>query len=112
MAIVRASCPPLLVMVGIIYAYGVVLGCVGLAWNWISGGQDVPSLEWWQLVVAPLVIGGVAYVLESFGTLLSGMFGEGQSDQPRWKYAVALLVLFLVLALVILGPAFYQLSSQ
>lgn len=111
MLLFRIPPPPLHVLAGVAYLYGLLLGSFGLAWSWLFRG-GVPDLEWWQLALGPLLLGGVAFTLEAAGTFLAGSFREGQADQPRWKHAVALVVMFLFLAVLLLGPAFYQLSSQ
>jgi hypothetical protein len=101
----------LLIYVVMAYGYGLVLGSFALAWDWLVRDR-VPSLEWWQYIFAPLAIGLIALLLEAAGISVGRIFGEGESDQPKWKHAAALIVMFLLMATLMLGPAFYQLSSH
>lgn len=103
--------PALLIYAVMAYGYGLVLGAFALAWDWFVRDQ-VPSLEWWQYILAPLAIGLVALFLEAAGTSVGRIFGEGDSSQPKWKHAAALIVMFLLMAALMLGPTFYQLSSH
>lgn len=107
----RAYRPSLLVVIGIACAYGLVLGSMWLAWSWFSRG-NFPEVDWWQLAFGPIALGGAAFGLEAAGTLLSGAFGEGQGGQPRRKQVVALVALFLYMAIMLLGYALYHLSGQ
>jgi len=103
--------PALLIYAITAYGYGLVLGSFALAWDWLVRNR-VPSLEWWQYILAPFAIGLIALLLEAAGTSVGRMFGEGEDGQPKWKHAAALIVMFLLMAALMLGPAFYQLSSH
>lgn len=103
--------PALLIYAIMAYGYGIVLSCFALAWDWLVRDR-VPSLEWWQYILAPFAVGLTALLLEAAGTAVARMFGEGESDQPKWKHAAALFAMFLLMATLTLGPVFYQLSSH
>lgn len=101
----------LLIYAAMAYGYGLVIGSFVLAWDWLVRDR-VPSLEWWQYIFAPFAIGLIALMLEAAGTSVGRTFGEGKSGQPKWKHAAALIVMFLLMAALMLGLAFYQFSSH
>ena len=49
--------------IGILYAYGVFLGVIGVALNWFWD-HGVPQLRWWQYLLAALAIGSMAFAVE------------------------------------------------
>ena len=88
------------------YLYGTVLGLFALAWELLFR-DGLPKWEWWQFLLAPFGIGLVAFALEGATALITR--GDDVKT-PTWKRTGRVLVLFLFLILVILGPAFYKIG--
>ncbi len=100
-----------LFVVGLVYLYGLVLGALWLGWQWFVN-DNLPKWNWWQFLLAPLAIGAIAAALEKFGEFLANGFTFSKETQPRWKKNLALLILFIFLAALVLGPAFYQIGHR
>jgi hypothetical protein len=95
-----------LAFAGVAYIYGIVLVAIALAWDLLTVSQHrLPELEWWQYLLAPLGIGLGAFALEWIGTQLTK--GDDVAH-PLWKRVPRLLVMFLFLFALILGPVFYK----
>ena len=93
------------------YAYGAILGVIGLVWEWMF--QPVlPSWKWWQFLLAPLAIGLIALALEGVGQLIRKSFGTDNANAPKWKRNLGLLVIFVLMTALVLGPAFYRIAHQ
>ncbi len=90
--------------------YGVVLAVIALAWDLLTVTPiRLPEMEWWQYLLAPFGIGLVAFALEWVGTQLTK--GDDVAH-PLWKRLPKLLVMFLFLIALILGPAIYKTFFQ
>ena len=96
-----------LFIVGLIYLYGLVLGALGLGWQWMVHDK-FPNWNWWQFLLAPFAIGTIAASLEKSGEYLVNGFSFYKKEQPKWKRKLGLFFLFLVMTALVLGPAFYQ----
>lgn len=91
------------------YFYGAVLGVLALLWE-AAFRDGPPKWAWWQYLLAPLGIGcfamGSAWLVEK----LQAATGFGRAGVSRGRHARHLVVLFVVLALLIIGPAMYKLA--
>jgi hypothetical protein len=108
MRITHARTVPL--VLGLIYAYGAVLGIVGLGLSWLSS-REIPHLEWWQFALAPLAIGAVAAVVEGVGTFLLGGFTFGDAESRTRRAAGKFVFVVTLVALAVAWPL-YQMSKQ
>jgi hypothetical protein len=97
-------------IVGIVYVYGAILGIIGFAWSWFSD-YDLPRLEWWQFVLAPLAIGVVALAVEALGTFVASGFTFGHTESRSRLMAGKVAFVLLLLALLV-GLPMYQISHQ
>jgi len=85
------------IALAVTYVRGLAIVVGALAWVWINGkllgsSREVPPLSWWQIALAPLVLGLLVGVLRmASGPLFS-------SSTPQWKKAVFLVGLLLALA--------------
>jgi hypothetical protein len=104
--------PTIVAIVGffaLAYASGLVLGALALLWH-VSFRDGLPQMTWWQWLLAPLGIGLLSIGGEWVVQKLQDITGFGAVGQTRGKRVLHLLILFLVLALLILGPAFYNIA--
>ena len=71
--------------IGILYAYGVFLGVIGVAWNWFWD-HGVPQLRWWQYLLAALAIGSMAFAVEGMGMFCAKASPSATpSAKPDWQ---------------------------
>ena len=94
--------------VGLVYIYGIILGAVAFSWDWLTG-HHLPVMEWWQYLLAPFGIGLGAFALEWVGTQITK--GDDVAH-PLRKRVPRLLVVFLFLIVLMLGPALYKIAFE
>jgi hypothetical protein len=99
------------VVLAFMYAVGLLLGALSLAWEAIFRG-GLPQMPWWQWLLTPLGIGAFAMGGEWLFEKVQEKTGFGAPGQPRLTHAIHLLVLLIVMALIILGPALYTIARQ
>lgn len=96
--------------IGILYAYGVFLGVIGVAWSWF-GDRSLLQLLWWQYLLAPFAIGAVAFAVEGLGTFCAGGFTVGHTEsQVRLAAGKAAIVVLLVTLLF--GLPMYRIAHS
>jgi hypothetical protein len=95
---------------GLAYFYGLLLGGFTLVWQ-VLFRDGLPSLAWWQWLLAPLAIGCAAMGAEWLFEKLQSTTGFGIYGENRVKRALHLLILFVVLAGLIIAPAIYKVAS-
>ena len=100
-----------LALLGLAYFYGALLGAAGLAWDTLFR-DGPPRWAWWQYLLAPLVIGLFAIGVEWLVQKVQESTGFGAQGLPRAKHALHLVILFVVLALLIIGPAVYKVANS
>ena len=98
------------VIAGLAYFYGLILGGLSLAWQ-VLFREGLPTLAWWQWLLAPLALGVVAMGAEALIEKAQTATGFGAEGQTRSKRALHLLLLFCILTALILGPALLILSN-
>jgi hypothetical protein len=94
--------------VGILYAYGVFLGVIGVAWSWL-GDRSLPQLLWWQYLLAPFAIGAVAFALEGLGTFCASGFTFGYTES-KVRMAAGKTSMVVLLVALLLGWPMYRIS--
>lgn len=94
--------------IGILYAYGVFLGCIGVAWNWLWN-RGMPGLLWWQFLLAPFAIGAAAFALEGMVAFCSGGFTLGHTASLTRRLA-GKVFLVVLLVMLLLGWPMYSVS--
>jgi len=99
------------IVIALAYLYGLVVGGLVLASAWLFRDQ-LPALEWWQYLLAPLGLGFTALALEGLGEIIAGARGKDHPDVPPWKRSIELVIVFVLLAALILGPAIYNVGSS
>jgi hypothetical protein len=103
--------PRALVLLGLAYFYGALLGAAGLAWETLFR-DGPPRWAWWQYLLAPLGIGSFAIGAEWLVQKVQDSTGFGAQGLPQSKHALHLVILFVVLALLIIGPAVYKVANS
>jgi hypothetical protein len=101
---------PPLALLGLAYFYGALLGGAGLFWE-TPFRDGPPRWAWWQYLVAPLCIGLVAIGVEWLVQKLQERTGSGAPGLPAARRALHLIALFVILALLIAGPAVYKIAN-
>jgi hypothetical protein len=96
-------------LVALAYFYGAILGVFALAWD-IVFRDGPPKWAWWQFLLAPLAIGFFAMGGEWIVEKVQSSTGFGQSGVSPSRHALHLVILFVVLALLIIGPAMYKVA--
>ena len=99
-----------LFIVGLIYVYGLILGTLWLGWQWFAHGK-LPNWVWWQFLLAPLAIGAIAAGLEKLGEYLANGLTFSKAVQSKWRKNLGLFILVVLMAALVLVPAFYQISQ-
>jgi hypothetical protein len=94
-------------LTGLAYFYGLILGGISLAWQ-VLFRDGLPSLSWWQWLLAPLAIGGAAMCGEWLVQKVQDTTGFGNYGQSKSKRVLHLLILFVFLSALIIGPALYK----
>ena len=107
----RSAITSALAVLGFAYAYGLLLGALSLVYE-VVFRNGAPHMPWWQWLLAPFAIGAFAMGGEWLFQKLQDKTGFGVAGESRAKHAIHLVVLFLVLALLIVGPALYKVSHQ
>ena len=97
------------VFIGILYAYGVFLGVIGFAWNWLWD-RGVPQLRWWQYLLVPFAIGAVVFALEGVGTFCAGGFTVGHTESKARLVGGKAAIVVLLVALL-LGWPMYRIAN-
>ena len=97
-------------LVGLAYFYGLILGGFSLAWQ-VLFRDGLPSMTWWQWILAPLAIGIAAMGGEWIVQKLQDSTGFGEYGESESKRVIHLVILFVVLAALIIGPAIYQVTN-
>ena len=109
--LVRSKPRFLVFMVGAVYAYGVLLGSLGLVWQLVIG-KGFPHWVWWQFLLAPLGIGATAACGEWLFEKVQSTTGFGAVGQSRGKRFAHLLLLAAVLAALVIGSGIYNIAAQ
>ena len=92
------------------YFYGLILGGLSLAWQ-VLFRSGLPELSWWQWLLAPLAIGATAMGGEWLVQKLRESTGFGEYGKSKSKRLLHLGILFVVLAVLIIGPAVYNVAN-
>jgi hypothetical protein len=98
-----------LFIVAFLYTLGAIYGGINLLFK-LPFRPTLPNWEWWQYLLAPLGIGVIAVVFEGLFDLVLRPFGINQPGTPKWRQSLGVLVLLLLMALMIIGSAFYQIA--
>ena len=96
-------------LLALAYFYGAILGAFALVWD-IAFRDGPPKWALWQYLAAPLGIGLFALGGEWLVEKIQSTTGFGQSGVSRGRHALHLVILFVVLALLIIGPAMYKVA--
>ena len=91
--------------IGILYAYGVIFGVIGVVWSWL-GDRSVSQLLWWQYLLAPFAIGAVAFALECLGTFCAGGFTFGTTESKARLMAGKVAIVILLVTLLLGWPMY------
>jgi hypothetical protein len=97
-------------LVGLAYFYGLILGGFSLAWQ-VVFRDGLPSMTWWQWIVAPLAVGSAAMGAEWLVQKLQDSTGFGEYGESKSNRIIHLAILFAVLAALIIGPAVYKVTN-
>ena len=100
-----------LLFVCVIYLYGLLLGGTTLAWNLIQG-KGLPTLAFWQYVIAPLTVGLFVFGLEGIGELLGKFFGYFDPPTNRWKRLLGLFLMIVFGSALLLVPILYNIGNS
>lgn len=98
-------------LVGLAYVYGLVIGAFSLAWEGLFH-RALPTLTWWQWLLAPFPIGVLALACEGLYEYLQKRTGFGEYGESRFKRFVHLAIALVVFAVIIIGPAMYRIAKS
>lgn len=96
----------------LIFAYflGAVLYGVHLGWTWFAEGI-IPDRPLWIHLLAPVAAVVFWLVVEVIGIYVGNGFTFDERKRSKWRRAVGLIGLFVLLTVVIIGIPFYQMSK-
>jgi H+/Cl- antiporter ClcA len=82
-----------LLIVAVLYIYGVILGVVTFVPSWALRGSW-PEWAWWEYLVVPLALGLVALLLEWAFAPIPEWLEWGNKNAPQWKRAASFFLVF------------------
>ena len=97
------------IIIGFIYAYGVVLGAFPFLISWATGKLSV--LPWWEYALAPFALGIVAIAIEWALAPIAKRSSNWHRSIPQWKKGLFLLFVVFLMFLYIFWNAIWPCSS-
>jgi len=88
---------------GVLYGFGAVVGAIGLGWSWLTN-DSLPSLTWWQVLLAPGAIVIVWLLCELVGTFVGNGFSMREPETPGRRRLGKLGIILLLVTLLLVLP--------